>query len=85
MNYKFYIPKKNSRRFLKLQLDHSVGLISQQDLLLDRGRYIPTYTLYTRGMLLLFCTPMKFSNITVRNSADIRIKSLALHRHDSVN
>ena len=30
INYKYYILKKKSRRFLKLLLDHSFGLISQQ-------------------------------------------------------
>jgi len=30
MNYKTYILKKYSRRFLKIQLDHSIGLIFQQ-------------------------------------------------------
>jgi len=34
MNYKTYILKKYSRRFLVIQPDHSVGLISQQVALL---------------------------------------------------
>jgi len=32
MNYKYYILKKESRRFLKLPPDYGVGLISQQSL-----------------------------------------------------